>query len=112
MGNSIANSMASAMAEKQKAAQREVQEEMSRRQMRNMLIGQERMRRVMAAQQVAIARERVPWLGGFWAIFTCGVAALAVKKPQALGAGILPYTAFSLFTAYNWDLGYGTKVRT
>src|SRR5689334_20319401 len=110
MGNSIANQMAAAMAENQKRVQRELQDEMGQRQLRNMMIGQERMRRVMAAQAIAVARERMPWVGGFWAMITCGMVGAAVKNPHAVKIGVVPYSAFTLVAAYFWDLAYYTKV--
>lgn len=63
-------------------------EEMQKNQKKTMLESQERMRRVMLAQQVAIARDRVDWMLGAWAsaALAGSVATLrGVKLPPAAG---------------------------
>ena len=84
-------------------------EEMQKNQKKTMLESQERMRRVMLAQQVAIARDRVDWMLGAWAsaALAGSVATLrGVKLPPAAAA---PFLVYTVVLAYQWDFAYGNK---
>ncbi|KAL6057372.1 hypothetical protein QOT17_015519 [Balamuthia mandrillaris] len=102
----LANSVAEKMGEKQ----REMQQEMAAKQLANMLKGQEEMRKKMLAQQIAITRERLWWLGGVWAAFTTlGCVATLKKGFGATKVGLIPWSLYTTMVLYQADFAYGTK---
>lgn len=70
---------------------------------------QERVRRVMIAQQMAIARERTWWFGGVTSALGVGLL-LGAMKGKNVTLGSIPFIGLSILTAYTWDFGYGTKI--
>jgi hypothetical protein len=109
MGN-LTSSFADAMIEKQKQAQLELQEVMMAKQWKNNVRAQERMRRQMVAQQMAMARERVWWFGGFAGTMLLGFCGFAVKHKRVPPAAVAPLLALLTVTAYQVDLAYGNKL--
>eukprot|EP00818_Percolomonas_sp_WS_P010312 CAMPEP_0117451294 /NCGR_PEP_ID=MMETSP0759-20121206/8929_1 /TAXON_ID=63605 /ORGANISM="Percolomonas cosmopolitus, Strain WS" /LENGTH=137 /DNA_ID=CAMNT_0005243881 /DNA_START=43 /DNA_END=456 /DNA_ORIENTATION=- len=103
MGSTISSSMGDAMERNQKS--------MSKLQEKNMKKGQERMRRVMMAQQMALARDRFQWMSGVYSVILTGVTARCIHSrtsppPQA----IVPLIVAGTVIAWHWDMAYGTKM--
>jgi len=98
------------MVEKQRALQVEMQEKMAQRQEANMKKQQERMKRMQIATQVAIGREQFWWFAGFHSFLTLGLTGALIKKKPVHPAAVVPYLAFTLITAYQWDFAYGDKL--
>eukprot|EP01122_Echinamoeba_exundans_P005595 TRINITY_DN15747_c0_g1_i1.p1 TRINITY_DN15747_c0_g1~~TRINITY_DN15747_c0_g1_i1.p1 ORF type:complete len:158 (-),score=24.13 TRINITY_DN15747_c0_g1_i1:42-458(-) len=90
--------------------QREVQAEMMQKQTENMLRTQERMRRMMVAQQLAVARERFYWIGGTYATALTAFSAFVVKNKRVPPAAAIPLFIGTVVTAHQADLAYGTKL--
>lgn len=109
MGN-IGSSIADRMVEKQKQTQLELQEVMMQKQWKNNLKGQERMRRTMIAQQMAMARERLWWFAGFVGTLCLGIGGYAIKHKRVPPAAIAPLFALLTITAYQADFAYGNKI--
>uniref|UniRef100_A0A6B2LQW0 Plasminogen receptor (KT) n=1 Tax=Arcella intermedia TaxID=1963864 RepID=A0A6B2LQW0_9EUKA len=91
------------MVEKQK----EAQQEMASVQFNNQLKMQERMRRMMVAQQMAMTRERLVWFEGVLGVATTGALIGSIKHKTA--APWVPVFLLGVITAYQWDFAYGTK---
>lgn len=104
MGNSIAASIA----EQQKKVQKEMQQEMGKMQLENMIKGQERQRKMMMAQQIAITRERLYWFVGFGTFATTG-AIVGAMRGHSSSTAVIPLIAFWTITGYQYDLAFGTK---
>jgi len=97
------------MAATQKEVQREMQKEMQEVQMGNMIRGQERMRRQMIAQQMAITRENLWWMGGFGALLAVGATAYTIKHKSFPAPAAIPLIGYGTVVAYQYDFAYGGK---
>ncbi|CAI8022614.1 Plasminogen receptor (KT) [Geodia barretti] len=66
------------------------------------------MREKMLAQQLAMARERLYWWGGFYALASLGLirGAMVRRQPWILG----PLVPLTFVVAYQADLAYGNKM--
>lgn len=82
----------------------EMPERMAASQKEMQITMQERMRRVMISQQMALARERTWWFAG--AALALIIAGVASKKHQLL----IPVVPISVVGAFTFDMGYGTKI--
>jgi len=105
----MGNYVTTPLIEKQKEVQKEMQKEMVEVQMKNMMLGQERMRRMMIAQQMALTRERLWWLGGIGGFATFGLAGYAARTRTFPTPAIVPLIGYWTACAYQWDFAYGTK---
>lgn len=108
MGN-VVDSFAENIITKQKEVQIEMQNRMADNAFRMMCKSQDRSRRMMAAQQVALSRDLVWWFGGFLVLFGSGVAAVTIKQKRFPKAAALPLFALSVIVAYHADFAYGKK---
>jgi len=99
------------MVEKQRELQKEVQKDMSAIQLNNMILGQERMRRMMIAQQMAIARERLIWIGAFGGFLTLGLTGYTVRTKSFPAPAMVPLIGYWTIFAYQWDFAYGNKAQ-
>jgi len=84
-------------------------EKMMVKQTDNQRLMQERMRRQMVAQTVAMTRERFWWMAAFAGFAYTGAFVNIVKKqfPPALAP---PLVIYAFILAYTWDLAYGNKM--
>eukprot|EP01128_Nolandella_sp_AFSM9_P002991 TRINITY_DN13444_c0_g1_i1.p1 TRINITY_DN13444_c0_g1~~TRINITY_DN13444_c0_g1_i1.p1 ORF type:complete len:144 (+),score=36.93 TRINITY_DN13444_c0_g1_i1:261-692(+) len=84
------------------------QEQMMAQQMEMQVLMQERMRRIMFTQQLAIMKERLYWMSAFGAtIGTALIAGISRGVVPARNAGmLLPY---SFIWAYQADMVYNNK---
>jgi hypothetical protein len=105
MGNTIAK----AITEQTRKIQEEMQEKMAKMQMENMIRGQERQRRMMIAQQIAVSRELFWWFAAFYSTACLGLITAAIKRKKIPPVVLIPFVPLTLFMAYQWDFAYGNK---
>lgn len=102
MGNSIGKAMDENLKKNQ-----EFMKEMNRITVERQIQMQNQMREKMAATQIAMARERMTWLGSFYVL-----ACVAMIKGYRSGsrAAAAPFLPLTFLVAYQADLAYGTKL--
>jgi len=112
LDSKMGNYIASSMAEKQKEVQKEMQKEMQEIQMVNMIRGQERMRRMMIVQQMAMTRERLWWIAAFGTVFTGAVFGYIrhVGWNNFPKPALLSVLTYWYVTCFQYDLAYGSKI--
>jgi Fe2+ transport system protein B len=105
MGNSIGSAVSSNMEQ----MQRKLQEEMREKQWEMQLRGQERMMRTQLSMQMAMARERMYWMGGAYGAALTGVLGAKLKGHAIPKVTAVPLAVFTIFLAYQADFAWGNK---
>jgi len=103
----MGNYMAKAMDDNFKKNQ-EFMREMQAVTVQRQIQMQNQIRERMAATQIAMARERLAWLGSFYIIATLGMVKMYRKTRKA--SSLVAFVPLSFLVGYQADLAYGTKL--
>lgn len=84
-------------------------EQMQKTMKDNQGLMMERNRRLMISMQMAMTRERTYWFGGAASLLGLGLL-VGKMRGKNVSVGLVPLAALSTLTAYNYDMGFGTKI--
>jgi hypothetical protein len=101
----IGQSIATSMAENQK----KMMEEQMKKQYEMQKKAQERMRRQMISQQMAMARERVYWMGAAYSGLVLGLIMNTIKTKKFPTMAIPPLYISSFVLSYQIDFAFYNK---
>eukprot|EP01108_Squamamoeba_japonica_P008620 TRINITY_DN76_c0_g2_i1.p1 TRINITY_DN76_c0_g2~~TRINITY_DN76_c0_g2_i1.p1 ORF type:complete len:127 (+),score=5.02 TRINITY_DN76_c0_g2_i1:159-539(+) len=85
-------------------------ERVMEKQQATMIKSQDRMRRTQMAMQMAFSRDLFMWMGGTWTGLVSGITLAKLAGKSVPPAMMAPVTILGIVSAYQYDMGYGTKL--